>query len=178
MQMDLLCLICHHDFFDASVDMCFIIRKTIPHCGFFLTVNIQVTLSFRTEFFSGFLHGQIEVTHDHVLTRCNDRLTVFRTQDVVGTKHHDQCFGTRFLAQRNVNGHLVTVEVGVECRTYQRVQTHRTSFDQFRNKCLDTQTVQGRCTVHQDWISVNDRFHDIPDARILTIDQFFRSLRV
>ena len=38
-------------------------------------------------------------------------------KDVVRSQHQYLCFQDSFIAKRQVNGHLVTVEVGVECRT-------------------------------------------------------------
>ena len=55
----------------------------------------------------------IEAEHD-VLRRHDDRLAVRRVQDVVGRHHQHARFQLRFQRQRNVHGHLVAVEVGVE----------------------------------------------------------------
>ena len=49
-----------------------------------------------------------------------------------------------------MNGHLVSVKVGVERRTYQRVKLNRTTFDQYWLEGLDTQAVKRWCTVEQD----------------------------
>ena len=56
-------------------------------------------------------------------------------------------FHLRFHRQRHVNGHLVTVEVGVEGRANERVQLDGLAFDQDGLKGLDAQTVQRRRTV-------------------------------
>ena len=176
--MNLLCLICHQDFIDAAKHMSLIITIAGPDRSGFRAVNRIIAISLLIEFLCGFLHRQIEVPHDHVLTRCNDWLSILWTKDVVATKHHDECFGSCFFTQRYVNSHLVTVKVGVEGSTYQWMQTHGTSFHQLRFEGLDTQTVQCRRTVHQNRIAVNDTFHNIPDTWILTIDQLLRSLRI
>ena len=71
----------------------------------------------------------IEAEHD-VLRRHDDRLAVRGVQDVVGRHHQDARFELRFQRQRNVHGHLVAVEVGVERRANQRMQLDRLAFDQ------------------------------------------------
>ena len=58
--------------------------------------------------------------------------------------------------------HLVAVEVGVKRRTHQWVQLDRLAFDQCRLKRLDTQTMQGRCTVQHHRVLANDVFEDVP----------------
>ena len=71
-----------------------------------------------------------------------------------------------------MNRHLVTVEVGVEGRTDQRVKLDRLAFDQDRLERLDTQTVQRRRTVQQNRMLADDLVEDVPDFRTLFLDQF------
>ena len=59
--------------------------------------------------------------------------------------------------------HLVTIEVGIECRTDQWVDLDGLAFDQLRLKGLDAQTVQGWRTVEQHRMLGDDLFKDIPD---------------
>ena len=54
------------------------------------------------------------------------------------------------------------VEVGVERRTSQRVQLHGLALDQFGLEGLDTEPVQGRCTVHQYRVAFDHVLEDIP----------------
>ena len=75
-----------------------------------------------------------------------------------------------------MNSHLVTVEVGVECRTCQRVQLNSFTFDQLWLECLNTQTVQCRCTVQQYRMSFHYVFQNIPNHRLLTVDDLFSRL--
>ena len=58
-------------------------------------------------------------------------------KQIVRRKHQNARFDLRFSRQRNMNRHLVTVKVGVERRTYQRVKLDSFSFDQFRLESLD-----------------------------------------
>ena len=62
--------------------------------------------------------------------------------------------------------HLVAVEVGIECRTDQRMQLNRLAFDQHRLKCLNTQAVQGRRTVQQHRMFADHFFENIPHDRL------------
>ena len=90
---------------------------------------------------------QVVNTQNHVLRRHDNRLARCRRQNVVGGHHQHARFQLCFNRQRNVNRHLVAVEVGVKRGTNQRVQVDGLAFDQNRLKRLNTQTVQRRCAV-------------------------------
>ncbi len=113
--------------------------------------------------------GVVQTQHD-ILRRHDDRLAVGRRQHVVRGQHQGAGFHLGFQRQRHVDGHLVTVEVGVEGGADQRVQLDGLTFDQGRLESLDTQTVQGRRTVQHDRVFANDFFEDVPDHRLLAFD--------
>ena len=92
-------------------------------------------------------HGQIVGTEDHVLGRDGDRTSVGWFQQVARCQHQEARFSLCLGGKRQMDRHLVAVEVGVECGTYQRVQTDGAALYQDRLKRLDAQTVQGRRTV-------------------------------
>ena len=75
-----------------------------------------------------------------------------------------------------MHGHLVAVEVGIECRTCQRVQLYSLTFDHLRLESLNTETVQGRGTVEEYGVSFHHVLKDIPHDGIFPIDNFFRRL--
>ena len=108
----------------------------------------------------------VQTEHD-VLRRHDDRITVRRRQDVVRRHHQRTRFELRLDGQRHVHGHLVTVEVGVERRTDQRVQLDRLTFDQHRLERLDAEAVQRRRAVQQNRVLADDLFEDVPDFRRL-----------
>ena len=114
--------------------------------------------------------GDIVQTQNHVLRRQRDRRTIRGVQDVVRSQHQDLSLKHGGIAQRYVDSHLVTVEVGVECRTHQRVQTNCLTFNEFRLECLNTQTVQRRSTVQQNRVTFQDIFEDVPNDGILAVD--------
>ncbi len=62
-----------------------------------------------------------------------------------------------------MNCHLVAVEVSIECGTYQWVQLDGFAFYQLWLKCLDTEPVQGWCTVEQYRMFGNNFFQYIPN---------------
>ena len=64
---------------------------------------------------------------------------------------------------------MVTVEVSVEGRTCQRVQLDSLSFNHLGLEGLDTQAVQCRGTVQQNWMSLHDMLQDIPDNGFLAV---------
>ena len=125
------------------------------------TFALYLQVAFRFKAF-----GQIIQPQYHVLRRYRDRRTVGRVEDVMRSQHQQLGFQNGRVAERHVNGHLVTVEVGVEGRTYQRVQTHGLTLDEFGLERLNTQTVQGRGTVQQNGVPFHDIFKDVPDNRV------------
>ena len=84
-------------------------------------------------------------------------------------EHQDLSLQDSLVAQRKVYSHLVTVEVSVERRTCQWVQLDSLTLDQFGLECLDTQTVQCRCTVQQYRMSLHHILKDIPDNRLTAV---------
>ena len=88
--------------------------------------------------------AQVVQTGDEVQRRHGQRLAGRRGQDVVAREHQHPRLGLRLGGQRQVDRHLVTVEVGVERGTDQRVQLDGLALDQHRLEGLDAQPVQGR----------------------------------
>ena len=74
-----------------------------------------------------------------------------------------------------MNSHLVTVEVSVVPGTNQRMQTDGRTFDEDRIKSLNGKSVQRRCTVQHDRVTVGDFFQNIPHNRITALDHLLRS---
>ena len=116
--------------------------------------------------------GHVVQTQHDVLRRHDNRLAVGWRQNIVGRHHQGAGFELCFQRQRHVYRHLVTVEVGVECRTHQRMQLNRFTFNQHRFKRLDTQTVKRWCAVQQDRMFANHFFQDVPDLCFFALNQF------
>ena len=158
--------------------MSFVITVSSPLRSFIRQTQLFERISFRIELFSCFFHVQIEVAQNKVLSGSNDRFTILRTQNVVGTEHQNFRLSSCHFTQRQMDSHLVTVEVSIECRTYERMYTDCMTFNQFREEGLDTQSVQCRCTVQEYRVSVDDLFNNVPYTRFLSVDQLFSCLRV
>ena len=120
--------------------------------------------------------GDVVESQNHVLRRDGDRRTVGGVQHVVRTQHQQLRFQNGGVAQRQVDGHLVAVEVGVEGRTGQRMQLHGLALDELGLEGLDTQTVQRRGTVHQHRMPLDDVFQNTPDDGILAVDDLLGRL--
>ncbi len=73
--------------------------------------------------------------------------------------------------------HLVAVEVGIECGTNQRMQLQGAALHQNRLKRLNTQTVQGRRTVHQHGVVLDDNLQRVPNL-LLTRSTILRALDI
>ena len=99
----------------------------------------------------------------NVLCGIDDRLTVGRAQDIVRRHHQHAGFNLRFDRKRHVNGHLVTVKVGVERRTNERMKLNRFSFVKNRLKRLNTKTVKSRCTIEKNRVLFHDVGENIPN---------------
>ena len=116
---------------------------------------------------------QVVHTQDHILRGYCYRSTVGGFQQVVRRQQQETAFCLCFHAQRYVNRHLVTVEVGVVRCTYQRMQFDRTAFYQNGFKCLNTQSVQCRRTVQHNRMFSDNFFQNIP---YFCLQSFYHSL--
>ena len=74
--------------------------------------------------------------------------------------------------------HLVTIEVGVEGRTYERVKFDGLTLDEGRLEGLNTESVQGRGTVQHNRVTLDDILEDVPYLRIQTVNHLLRVLDV
>src|SRR3546814_5331736 len=71
-------------------------------------------------------------------------------------RHHQHArFQLRLKAQRNVHGHLVTIEVRVESGADQRVKLDGLALNQHGFECLDAKTVKRRGAVQHDRVLAN-----------------------
>ena len=61
-----------------------------------------------------------------------------------------------------MDGHLVAVEVGVEGGAHEGVHLDGLALDQHRLERLDPEAVQGRCTVEEHGVLLDDAFEDVP----------------
>ncbi|RMO83569.1 hypothetical protein ALQ34_05340 [Pseudomonas syringae pv. maculicola] len=134
----------------------------------FLQVRKHTTFALGVDRFT----GHVVQTQYNVLRRNDDWLTVGWRQDVVGRHHQCTRFELGFQRQRNVNSHLVTVEVGVVRGADQRVKLNSLTFDQNRFKCLDAKTVKRWRTVQKHRVFANDFGKNVPDFWQLALDHF------
>src|SRR3974390_938255 len=112
----------------------------------------------------------VEAEHN-VLRRHDDRRAVRGMQDVVGGHHQHARFKLRFQRQRNVHGHLVAIEVGVERGADQRMQLDRLALDQHRLEGLDTEAGQRWGAVQEPRMLADPLVEDVPTLRLLLLDQ-------
>ena len=107
--------------------------------------------------------GQVVEAEDHVLGRRGQRRAVRRREDVVGGEHQDARLRLCLRRERQVDGHLVAVEIGVERVTDQRVDLDRLALDQHRLERLDAQAVERRRAVEEHGVLVDDLLEHVPD---------------
>ncbi len=99
-------------------------------------------------------------------------------EDVVGSEHQRAGLGLCLGAQREVDSHLVAVEVGVERGAGERRQVDGLAFDQDRLERLDAQTVQRRRTVEQHGMLGYDLFEYAPHLGVAAVDETLGALHV
>src|SRR5215475_1098613 len=114
--------------------------------------------------------GHVVTTEHDVLRRHGDGLPRGRREDVVRREHQDLRLDLRFGRERDVDRHLVAVEVGVEGRADERMNLDRLAFDQHRLEGLDAQAVERRRAVEQDRVILNHLLEDVPDHVVVALD--------
>jgi len=122
--------------------------------------------------------GQVVAAQDHILRGHGDGLTVRGLQQVAGGQHQHLGLALGLGGQRQVDSHLVAVEVSVEGGADQGVQLDGTALDQDRLKGLNAQTVQRRCTVQQYGVALDDGLERIPDLGAGALDHLAGRLDV
>ncbi len=121
------------------------------------------------------LRQVVAAEHD-VLRRNRDRRAVRGRQDVVRRQHQHRRFDLRLGRQRDVDGHLVAVEVRVERRADERVDADGLAFDQHRLERLDAQPMERRRAVEQHRVLADDLFEHVPHFGTLQLDHLLRLL--
>ena len=105
-------------------------------------------------------------------------LPVRRRQDVVRRQHEDAGLGLRLDRERQVDGHLVAVEVGVEGVADQRVDLDRLALDEHRLEGLDAEAVERRRAVEQHRVLGDDLLEHVPDLGDHRVDHLLGRLDV
>ena len=101
-----------------------------------------------------------------------------RGQDVVRRQHQDPGLRLRLGAEREVDRHLVAVEVRVERVADERVDLDGLALDEHRLERLDAQAVKRRRAVQQHRVLVDDLLEDVPDLRDHRVDHLLGGLDV
>ena len=99
-----------------------------------------------TNIVNSFPRHPIDTQHD-ILRGNNDRFTIRRKQNVIGRHHQRSRFKLRLECQRHMYRHLIAVKVSVVGSTDQGMQLNCLTFNQNGLKCLDSQSMQCRCTI-------------------------------
>ena len=107
-----------------------------------------------------------------------DRAAGGRREDVVGRQHEHPGLGLGLGGQRQVDGHLVAVEVGVERRADQRVDLDGLALDQDRLEGLDAEAVQGRRPVEEHRVLLDDLLEHVPHLGTAALDHALGRLDV
>src|SRR5688572_2110665 len=122
---------------------------------------------------TGLRLGQVVAAEDDVLRRHRHGRAVAGRQDVLRRHHQRRRFDLRLGRERNVHGHLVAVEVGVERRADERVDADRLPFHQHRLERLDAEAMQRRRAVEQHRVLADHLFEHVPHFRNLLLHHLF-----
>src|SRR5215207_58062 len=115
---------------------------------------------------------------NHVLGRRRERAPVRRREDVVRREHQDPRLGLRLRRERQVNRHLVAVEVGVERMADERVDLDRLALDQHRLERLDAESVERRRAIQEHRMLGDHLLEHVPDLRDHRVDVLLGRLDV
>ena len=147
------------------------VRRLVPLAGFGAALELRELLAVGPV-------GEVVDPEDHVLRRRRQRRAVGGAEDVVRRQHQDPRLRLRLGAERNVDGHLVAVEVGVERRADERVDLDRLALDEQRLERLDAQAVQRRRPVQHHRVLLDDLLEHVPDLRDHRVDHLLGGLDV
>ncbi len=162
-----------HDIVETNFHLCVDIHTTLVECNDRLLGGVE-NQALTTN--AGALFRDIVQTENHILRRHRDRITIRGVQNIVRTEHQELCLENRFVGQRQVNGHLVTIEVGVESGASQRVQLNSLTLNHLRLESQYTMTVQGRCTVQQYGVSLHYVLQNFVNHRLTAVDNLLGRL--
>ena len=109
--------------------------------------------------------GQVVAAENEILRRNGERLAVGRREDVVRGQHQHLRLDLSLRRERDVNGHLVAVEVGVEGRADERVDLDGLALDEHRLEGLDAETVERRRAVQEHRMLFDDALRARPTLR-------------
>ena len=122
--------------------------------------------------------GEVVDAEHHVLRRRRQRPTVRRREDVVRREHQHARLGLRLRGERQVDGHLVAVEVGVERVADERVHLDRLALDEHGLERLDAEAVERRSAVQQHRVLRDHLLEHVPDLGRHRLDVLLRRLDV
>ena len=120
--------------------------------------------------------GDVVKSEHHILRRHGDRSTIGRVEDIVRAEHKHLCLKDSLVAEWQVHSHLVTVEVGVECRTCERVKLDSLTLNHAGLECLDTKAVKSRGTVEEYGVTLHHILQNVPNDRFLAVNYLLGTL--
>ena len=120
--------------------------------------------------------GEVVEAEDEVLRRHREGLAVRGRQDVVRGQHQDLRLDLRLRRERDVDGHLVAVEVRVERRADERVDLDRLALDEDRLERLDAEAVERRRAVQENRVLLDDFLESVPHLVRRLLDELLGRL--
>ena len=120
------------------------------------------------------LVAEVVDAQDHVLGRQRQRTPVGGGEDVVRGEHDQLRLKLGLVGERDVDGHLVAVEVGVECRADKRMQADCLAVDEDGVKGLDRDSVEGRGAVEENRVAGHNLVKHIPDILAALLNPLLR----
>ncbi len=137
-----------------------VIQKAILHGQDRL---IQTRKSFSFSFGVLPLQRQVIAAQNHILGGGGDGPAVGGRENIVHRQHQEPCLCLGFQRERQVNCHLVAVEVCIIGRTNQRINLQGPAFHQHRLESLNAQPVESRSSVEHHRMLADYFLQNIPN---------------
>src|SRR6266540_3742151 len=118
------------------------------------------------------LGGEIVTAQRDVLSGRHDRLAAGGAENVQRGHHEETSLQLGLDGKRDVDSHLVAVEVGIVGGADQRMNADGFAFDEHWLEGLNGEPVECGGTVEQDGVALGHFLKDVPDFRGLALNHF------
>lgn|GEM_PF-6156512 len=117
--------------------------------------------------------GEIITSENHILFWHNNRLTIGWIEHILGCDHEFGSLELRLIGEREMDGHLIPVEIGIKGRTAEWVELNRLTLDKDWFESLNTESVECWRTIKENIFPLDNPIECIPYFFPFFFDNFF-----